>query len=158
MKILFVCLGNICRSPIAEGVLKHQLKEKGLDKSVTVHSAGTERYHVGHPADPRATRTSKRYGVDISAHKARQVAAKDFHDYDRIYSMAVDVQEELHAIAPKELKHKAVLFMDVLHPGKNKSVPDPWYGDEAGFSPVYELIREGCERIVADIEKELSKL
>ena len=131
------------------------LKEKGLDKMVDVHSAGTERYHVGHPADPRATRTSQRFGVDISLHKARQVVAKDFHEYDRIYSMAVDVHEELETIAPKELKHKAILFMDVMEPGANKSVPDPWYGDEAGFSPVYELIRDGCRRIAADIEKKL---
>jgi len=152
MKILFVCLGNICRSPMAEGILRHLLKEKGLDKIVTVHSAGTEHYHVGRTADPRATRTSNKYGVDISNHRARQVVAKDFHGYDRIYSMAVDVQEELEALAPKNLVHKASLFMDLVAPGINGSVPDPWYGDEAGFAPVYELIREGCERIVEEIE------
>lgn len=157
MKILFVCLGNICRSPMAEGILRHQLKEKQLDKTVTVHSAGTERYHVGKPADPRATRISMRYGVDISNHTARQVVAKDFHEYDRIYSMAVDVQEILEELAPKELAHNAQLFMDVISPNKKESVPDPWYGNEAGFSPVYELIREGCHRIVEDIEKELKK-
>lgn len=141
---------------MAEGILRHLLKEKNLDKTVTVHSAGTERYHIGKPADPRATRTSHTFGVDISTHKARQVAAKDFHDYDRIYSMAVDVQNELEALAPKELLHKATLFMDVLDKGENQSVPDPWYGNEQGFAPVYELIREGCERIVVDIEKTLN--
>jgi protein-tyrosine phosphatase len=140
---------------MAEGILRHLLKEKNLHQVVTVHSAGTERYHVGHPADMRATRTSKKYGVDISSHKARQVAAKDFHEYDHIYSMAVDVQEELEAIAPKEMRHKAKLFMDVIAPGSNQSVPDPWYGNESGFAPVYELIREVCNRIAADIEKEM---
>lgn len=157
MKILFVCLGNICRSPMAEGILRHQLKEKGLDKIVTVHSAGTERYHVGHSADPRATRTTKKFGVDISSHKARQVAAHDFHTYDKIYSMATDVQRELESLAPKDLKHKAELFMDLIEPGKKQSVPDPWYGDEAGFSPVFELIRTGCERIIEEIKNDLNK-
>jgi protein-tyrosine phosphatase len=157
MKILFVCLGNICRSPMAEGILRHQLKEKGLADKVTVHSAGTERYHIGHPADPRATRTSKKFGVDISTHKARQVAAHDFHTYDRIFSMAVDVQNELVRLAPKDLQHKATLFMDLIAPGQNQSVPDPWYGDEQGFAPVYELIHKGCERIVEEIEREIHR-
>ena len=142
---------------MAEGILRHLLKEKNLHQVVTVHSAGTERYHVGHPADARATRTTKKYGVDISTHKARQVAAKDFHEYDRIYSMAVDVHEELMGIAPAELKHKAMLFMDVIAPGPNQSVPDPWYGNESGFVKVYELIKEGCHRIVDEIEKELQQ-
>jgi len=147
MKILMVCLGNICRSPMAEGIMKARIAENGL--SWKVASAGTEGYHAGEGADNRAVRTAQRNGIDISHHIARRMLQRDFTDYDIIYAMAVDVRQEILLMPGRNnTLSKVRLFMDELNPGKNLSVPDPWYGSEEGFQPVFELIEKVCDEII----------
>ena len=142
-----VCLGNICRSPIAEGVLRHKIAQHGLDWEVA--SAGTNSYHTGQPPHQHSQKVCKLNGVDISCQRARKFKAADFDTYDKIYAMADDVYEEILEIAGnKVIPAKLDYFLNELEEGKNGSVPDPWYGDESGYTPVYELIEKACEAII----------
>ncbi len=141
---------------MAEYILKRKCREQNLDWEIA--STGTENYHVGKSADERGIRTALNYGTDMRVHKARQLTPKDFDYYDIIYSMATDVTHEMAFIANRESRMKKVkLFMDELFPGKLQSVPDPWYGNEKDFIPVYELVERGCEVIIKSnsTEKEL---
>jgi protein-tyrosine phosphatase len=152
-KILMVCLGNICRSPLAEGILKHKAKEAGLNW--TIDSAGTNGYHVGEPPHHLSQKVAKLNGVDICDQKARRFVKEDLDRYDKIYAMADDVIDDIRSIAGKKFDPEKVdLFLNELYPGKNMSVPDPWYGPEPGYHEVYKLIDEACARI---IEKEKAK-
>lgn len=147
MKILMVCLGNICRSPLAEGVLQHKARAAGLDW--TVDSAGTNGYHVGEAPHRLSQKVAKLNGVDICNQKARRFVSEDFDRYDKLYAMADDVVDEMKRIARgKYDASKVDLFLNELRPGKNESVPDPWYGEEPGFHDVYKLIDDTCEAIV----------
>lgn len=147
MRILIVCLGNICRSPIAEGVLREKIKKHGLDW--TVASAGTNGYHTGEAPHRFSQKVCTTAGIDISMQRARQFVSKDFERYDRIYVMADDVYDDIVRIAGKSIDYsKLDYFLNELHPGSNSSVPDPWYGDEEGYPPVYEMIEETCEAII----------
>lgn len=147
MKILMVCLGNICRSPIAEGVLAHKAKQLGLDW--VVDSAGTESYHVGEPPHRYSQKVCLNKGIDISAQRARRFTAKDFDRYDKIYAMAADVLEEIRKIGGRHADmSKASLFLNELEDNCDASVPDPWYGDESGYLPVYEMIEKTCDAII----------
>ncbi len=147
MKILFVCLGNICRSPMAEGVMKNLIQKHNLDWEV--ESAGTERYHVGECPDKRAQRTAAKFGLDISKQVAKQISSKDFERFDLIYALATNVMDEILSLkGSSAYQNKIKLFMDELFPGEYRDVPDPWYGDEAGFDPVYKFIQQGCEKII----------
>lgn len=146
-KILMVCLGNICRSPLAEGILQHKAKAAGLDW--IVESAGTNGYHVGEPPHHLSQKVAKLNGVDICEQKARQFLKEDMDKYDKIYAMADDVIEDIRSIAGKKYDPEKVdLFLNELYPGQNKSVPDPWYGPEPGYHDVYKLIDEACTRII----------
>lgn len=148
-------MGNICRSPMADAITLHLLKQRKLDHLVKVDSAGTNGYHIGETADKRAIRTTMKHGIDLQYHRARRISSADLEDYDVIYTMADDVHYQVQKLLKRQQDiHKLKWFMDVLVPGKKQSVPDPWYGDEAGFQPVYELIYSGCERIVNQIEKD----
>ena|SRR5947209_3226808 len=150
MRILMVCLGNICRSPLAEGILKHKAAEAGLNW--VVESAGTNGYHVGEAPHHLSQKVARLNGIDICNQKARRFVKEDFDRYDKIYAMADDVVDEIKWIAKDKYDPAKVdLFLNELHPGKNASVPDPWYGAEPGFHEVYKLIDETCNRI---IEKE----
>ncbi len=147
MRILIVCLGNICRSPIAEGVLKHKAIQHGLNW--TIKSAGTESYHIGSAPHKHSQKVCRTNGVDISAQRARQFSADDFNSYDKIYAMADDVYDEIRRIGGRNADmNKVDLFLNELLPGSNASVPDPWYGDEKGYTPVYEMIDKTCDVIV----------
>lgn len=146
-KIVFVCLGNICRSPIAEGILKAKIAGKNLNWEI--ESKGTEAYHIGKPADARGVRTAANFGVNTSQHIARQFTKNDFKKYEIIYAMSTDVYEELRAMAKDSASlDKLKLFMDIKYPGKNLSVPDPWYGSEEGYIPVFEMIDDVCNFLV----------
>lgn len=148
MKILFVCLGNICRSPMAEGILKEMAAKNQLDWHI--ESAATETYHIGNPPDKRAIRTCKKYGIDISHQRARKLTHTDFGTFDKIYALAEEVMVEIHkSHATNSIQSELKLLLDEVYPGQLRSVPDPWYGDEAGFEPVFHLIRNACETIIA---------
>lgn len=147
MKILMVCLGNICRSPLAEGILQNKAFRAGLMWSV--ESAGTNQYHTGEAPHPLSQKIAKLNGIDISKQRAKSFTAADFDIYDKIYALAGDVMEEMKKIAGKKFDvTKADLLMNEFYPGKNMDVPDPYYGPEAGYHEVFELINKSCDCII----------
>ena len=147
MRILMVCLGNICRSPIAEGVMRHKVKQHGLDWDVA--SAGTESYHIGEEPHRFSQKICMAHGIDISMQRAKKFVSTDFAEYDKIYAMAGDVYKEIKRIGGLGADmNKVEYFLNELHPGKNESVPDPYYGDESGYKVVYEMIEKTCTAIV----------
>ena len=153
MKILFVCLGNICRSPLAEGILKEKLYQKNL--KAIVDSAGTESYHVGEHPDPRAIEVGRVHGIDISKLVARQFSVNDFDNFDKIFVAAKDVYNEVMSFARNENdKNKVDFLLNVIYPNSNRPVPDPYYGGDDGFEEVYEMLDEACEKIVASLKNE----
>lgn len=147
MKILLVCLGNICRSPLAEAILQDKAFKAGLNWSV--ESAGTNGYHTGEPPHALSQKVARLNGIDISKQKARDFAPVDFDRFDKIYAMAEDVIDDMRRIARKNFdENKVELLLNELFPGKNMEVPDPWYGPEAGFHQVYKILDEACEAII----------
>jgi protein-tyrosine phosphatase len=147
MKILMVCLGNICRSPLAEGLLQQRAKEAGLHWQVD--SAGTNGYHNGEAPHPLSQKVARQNGIDISRQKSRKITAADFGRFDIIYAMADDVMHDMRRIAGNRFDEtKAKLFLEEQFPGEGREVPDPWYGPEAGYHEVFELIDENCKVIV----------
>lgn len=147
MKILMVCLGNICRSPLAEGILQHKAWEAGLPWSV--ESAGTNGYHTGEAPHRLSQKVALLHGIDISCQRARRFTAADFNRFDKIYAMAEDVIDDMRRIARNDFDAtKTDLLMNELYPGKNMNVPDPWYGTEPGYHEVYELINKACNAII----------
>ncbi len=147
MNILMVCLGNICRSPLAEGILQNKATSAGL--TWYVDSAGTNGYHVGEAPHPLSQKVALIHGMDISSQRARRFRAEDFDKFDKIYAMAEDVVDDMHRLAKNKFnKNKVDLLMNELYPGKNMDVPDPWYGTEPGYHKVYALINDACEVIL----------
>ena len=155
MKILMVCLGNICRSPLAEGILLHKAKIAGLDWEVD--SAGTNGFHVNEAPHYLSQRVAKKKGINISKQVCRRFVTADFDRFDKIYAMAADVIDEMKHLTGKEYKGEKVdLLMNVARPNKNMDIPDPWYGPEAGYYEVFDLIDEACEVLVQNAVKEKS--
>jgi protein-tyrosine phosphatase len=147
MKILMVCLGNICRSPLAEGILQNKAFKAGLTWSI--ESAGTNRYHTGEPPHPLSQKVARMNGIDISKQRARRFRAEDFDVYDKIYALAEDVFAEMKSIAGKKFDHSKVdLLMNELFPGENLNVPDPWYGPEPGYHEAFKLMDKACDKIL----------
>ena len=148
VKVLMVCLGNICRSPLAEGILQSK-----LPKNYIVDSAGTANYHVGTAPDKRSVVTAKKFGVDISQQKCRQISTSDFEELDHIFVMETSNSKNVMSIAPnEESKQKVKVILNELHPDKNLEVPDPYYGDMQGFEHVYKMLDEVCEVIATKIK------
>lgn len=146
MKILMVCLGNICRSPLAEGILKSKVEEKGLDW--TVDSAGTGSWHVGDLPDPRSVATARKNGINITDQRARQFKASDFEEFDLILTMdRHNYRDVLRFASTDAQRSKAQMIMDFLQPGKNIDVPDPYWDDE-GFDQVFQMLDQACEAVV----------
>lgn len=142
-----VCLGNICRSPLAEGILQQKAFEAGLAWSV--ESAGTNSYHTGEPPHPLSQKVARLNGIDISTQRARRFIAADFDSYDKIYALAGDVLDDIKRIAKNKFDAgKAELLMNEQFPGKNLDVPDPYYGTEPGYHEVYRMISGVCDRII----------
>lgn len=139
IRILFVCLGNICRSPTAEGVLRDLLAREAPGLAVEIDSAGTADYHVGSPPDPRSRRAALGRGIDLSALRARQVGADDFSRFDWILAMDEQNLRDLEAIRPAGSQAQVRLFMDFAPPKHPREVPDPYMGDARGFERVLDL-------------------
>lgn len=151
-----VCLGNICRSPLAEGILRQKLNEKGI-KGVEIDSAGTSDYHAGECPDKRTLINAKNHGLDISTLKARQFKVEDFDSFDKIYAMDASNYNNIIALARNiKDKNKVELILNTSNPNSNMSVPDPYFGGEEGFEIVYNLLEKACEKISEDIKKELN--
>ena len=147
MKILMVCLGNICRSPLAEGILKKKASDAGLDW--TIDSAGTNGFHVGEAPHHLSQKVAKAHGIDISDQLSRKFTGTDLDEYDVVYAMAADVVQDIRKIAGSRIqKNKVKLFLEELYPNQFKDVPDPWYGDEDGYHEVHELIDKTCDSII----------
>jgi len=147
MKILMVCLGNICRSPLAEGILQDKAFKAGLNWSV--ESAGTNGYHTGEAPHRLSQKVALQHGIDISRQRARNFVAADFEKFDKIYAMAGDVVADMRRIAKNKYDAEKVdLLMNELNTGQNRDVPDPWYGPEPGYHEVYKMIDAACDRIV----------
>lgn len=147
MRVLMVCLGNICRSPIAEGLLAHKVRQHGLDWQVD--SAGTESYHIGSAPHRHSQEICRRNNIDITQQRARQFSVADFDSYDKIYALADDVYDNIADIGGAQADmSKVVLFLNELNPGSDESVPDPYYGGADGYTHVYDLIDRTCDEII----------
>ena len=155
MKVLMVCLGNICRSPLAEGILKKKISENGLN--VIVDSAATSDYHIGDRPDPRSISKAAEYGIDITAQRGRQLQNSDFQEFDRIFVMDTSNYSNTVALTnkPEEID-KVEMILNLINPGSNQSVPDPYFGGEAGFENVYSLLDAASDVIVKQINNEQS--
>lgn len=148
--VLFVCMGNICRSPSAEAVFRHKAQAMGL--GLKVDSAGTVGAHVREKPDHRAQKVGVERGYSFDGIKARKVTAKDFEDFDLILAMDNDNLDDLHKIAPNHLKDKAMLFLDFAHNHEEQEVPDPYYGGANGFRFVLDLVEDASDGLLAEIQ------
>ncbi|MES2019514.1 MAG: low molecular weight protein-tyrosine-phosphatase [Pseudomonadota bacterium] len=146
--VLFVCMGNICRSPTAEGVFRARAEQAGLADRLYIDSAGTHAYHVGHAPDPRSTAFAAKRGVDLSGQRARQVCANDFATFDRIYAMDHDNLAQLMAACPEQLRRKLGLFMQFATHSNTDVVPDPYYGGGNGFDLVLDYIEDASDGLL----------
>lgn len=149
--ILFVCMGNICRSPTAEGVFRVRAEKAGLADTLHIDSAGTHAYHVGHKPDPRSSAFAARRGYDLTTQRARQVEASDFAAFDRIYAMDHDNLARLTAACPPEHRHKLGLFMQFASNSPSAVVPDPYYGDGNGFDLVLDYIEDASDGLLKEL-------
>jgi protein-tyrosine phosphatase len=143
MKVLFVCTGNICRSPTAEGVLRHLAKQRGVD--LHVESRGTHDYHVGEPPDERAQRHARRRGYDLSAQRARHIGRQDFEEFDLVVAMDRGHLRILQRLCPPQYVAKVRLLV------KDADVPDPYYGGPEGFERVLDMVEAACRGLLAEI-------
>ena len=149
MKILVVCLGNICRSPLAEGVLLHIVNQKKLQ--IHIDSAGTAGYHVGEAPDARTVANARKHKIDLSPLRARQFVQNDFDLFDKIYVMDKSNMRNVLSLARHEEDRKKVdLFLNISHPNQNMEVPDPYYGGEAGFENVFQLVWNASEKLLSE--------
>lgn len=152
LKILMVCMGNICRSPLAEGIFRESFTQKQIPS--LIDSAGTLSYHSGENPDPRAVAVAKKYGIDISKLLARQFQIKDFDNFDKIFVMDSMNYSDINSLSRNETdKSKIHLLLNISHPNSDKSVPDPYYGGTEKFEEVYFLLQEASEIISTSIIK-----
>ena len=149
MKILMVCLGNICRSPLAEGILS--LKGKHLN--LEVDSAGTAAYHIGKQPDIRSIKIANKYTIDLNQQRARQFSRADFDKFDIIYAMDTNNYAHLISLASTETeRNKIRMILNEINPKAYQSVPDPYYGGENGFQDIYNMLDKACDKIIQNIE------
>lgn len=148
-RILFFCMGNICRSPTAEGVMRAKLAAAGLASQVEVDSAGTHAYHVGEPPDERSQAHALRRGYDLSPQRARQLVAADFTRFDLVLGMDADNLSRAAKLCPPGERHRLKLLLDYAPQTGKRHVPDPYYGGDAGFEEVLDLVEAACDGLVA---------
>lgn len=150
-KVLMVCLGNICRSPMAEGLLRKRADERGID--VITDSAGTSDYHIGEAPDKRMQKTGSERNVPIDDLRGRQFQVSDYHQFDHIFVMDRSNYSNVIALASSEEdKRKVRLMMDLVHPGENIEVPDPYFGGEEGFNQVFDMLDKACHQLLDELE------
>ncbi len=157
MRILFVCLGNICRSPMAEGVVRAELERRDLAHLVELDSAGTSDWHVGEPPDPRAQEATARRGIDISCLRGRQVKRSDLDRFDLILAMDAENFSDLAAMATPEQMRRIRMFLDFARNTTEREVPDPYFGQEDGFEYVLDLLQDAARGLCDHIEEELRR-
>jgi protein-tyrosine phosphatase len=151
IKVLMVCMGNICRSPTAEGVLIDKLHELGLQDRIKTDSAGTHDYHIGRPPDPRAQEAAMQRGYDLSGLRGRQVNVRDFDEFDYILAMDSDNYQSLLRQCPEHLKAKVRLFLSFSRRFNNQEVPDPYYGGKQGFDQVLDMVEDAADGLIAEL-------
>lgn len=152
LRVLFICMGNICRSPTAHGIFRHKLAESGLDTAIDVDSAGTHGFHVGGPPDRRAVAILAEQGIDISDLRSRQVTLSDFASFDYIVAMDEDNYEHLRALSPESAVERIHRLMDFAPDFGDGEVPDPYYGGSSGFERVCDLVEAGTEGFLAHLK------
>lgn len=144
-------MGNICRSPTAQGVFERLIEDAGVRHAVEVDSAGTHAYHVGEPPDPRSQQAARRRGVDLGSQRARKVRVEDFHHYDYILAMDKGNFADLQAVCPAGQEHKLHLFLSLADELGEQEVPDPYYGGSNGFEVVLDLVEQASQALLTDI-------
>ena len=155
IRVLFICMGNICRSPVAEGVFRRMLEGVGLSEKIDVDSAGTHAYHIGAPPDTRSQATALRRGVDLRQLRARRVTVADFAEFDYLLAMDRDNFENLLELCPDSSLHNRVrLLMDFAPHLPEREVPDPYYGGPSGFDRVMDLIEEAAQGLLLHIREQ----
>lgn len=145
--VLFVCLGNICRSPLAEAAFRHEAEARGID--VVADSAGTGDWHLGEPPDPRACATALRHGLDISAYRARQVAADDFRRFTHVFALDSANLKELRRRAPRDATAALALLLDLVPGREGEGVTDPYFGEEAGFEQTWSDVTRAAAALAS---------
>lgn len=154
VRLLFVCMGNICRSPTAEAVMRAYVERVGLAERIEIDSAATHRYNLGKPPDIRAQKAGARRGYQLSGLRARQVCEADFERFDRILAMDRDNLENLRRDCPPEHLHKLGLFLDYARGFAESEIPDPYYGGDAGFEYVLDLIEDAARGLLESLRSE----
>lgn len=156
-RVLFVCTGNICRSPTAEGVFRHLVLQAGLGHAIESASAGTHGYHVGEPPDPRTVAAARNRGFDLAAQRARKVRVEDFHTYDLILAMDRDHHAHLSSLRPNDARAEVKLFLEYHAELGPADVPDPYYGGPQGFEDVLDMIEHASKALLADLSAGLDR-
>jgi protein-tyrosine phosphatase len=151
--VLFVCLGNICRSPTAHGVFAKMVDDEGFGGAIVVDSAGTHAYHIGERPDPRAQKAASKRAIDLSALRARRVVPEDFEEFDYLVAMDRSNLEHLQSMCPPAAQHKLHLFLSFAPELNLDEVPDPYYGGPAGFERVIDLIEDASRGLIAHIRE-----
>lgn len=154
IKVLFVCLGNICRSPTAEGVFRHLVQQEGHSDWIKTDSAGTHAYHIGEQPDRRAQQTARTRGIDLSDLRGRQAIVNDFHEFDYILAMDNENYQNLQRLCPEGHEDKLSLFLDFSREYAESQVPDPYYGGERGFEHVFDLVESASRGLLDTIKKQ----
>lgn len=150
-QVLMVCLGNICRSPTAQGVFEHRVRQRGLDHCITVDSAGTSGWHIGEPPDPRSCGAARKRGYDLSTQRGRQVLAQDFLQFDYVLAMDFQNLQALRSLCPHDYRGYLGRLLDFAADRRRLDVPDPYHGGEAGFELVLDLIEEAADGLLQHI-------
>lgn len=146
--VLFVCLGNICRSPLAEGIFRRKVQDAGRSDQILIDSAGTGAWHAGNPPDPRSIEIAAAHGIDISSQRARQVTSSDYDRFD--YLVAMDADNLANLLSGKGKQHQGIRLLLTNPPA---DVPDPYYGGPKGFEEVYRLVDGGCDALLTSIRQ-----
>lgn len=153
VKVLFVCMGNICRSPTAHALFRQLVEDEGLEQAIKIDSAGTHAYHVGEAPDRRSAAKALSMGIDMSDLRARQAVPEDFYEFDYVLAMDADNYANLQAICPAGYESRLGMFLDFAKEYSTNEVPDPYYGGASGFDHVFDLVDSGSRGLLEDIRE-----